>query len=117
MAKLAEIHWGGSWPRRLLVFAVLASVVLRVAWITEPCRTPCRSAADHTLIFDETYYVAAARVIDGLPPLRGQQHYADVPAGVDPNAEHPQLAKLVIAGSIRLLGDGPWAWRDRKTVV
>jgi predicted membrane-bound dolichyl-phosphate-mannose-protein mannosyltransferase len=37
--------------------------------------------------------------------------YAGAPAGDDPNAEHPQLAKLVIAGSIELFGDGPFAWR------
>ena len=33
------------------------------------------------------------------------------PLGDDPNAEHPQLAKLVIAGAIELFGDGPLAWR------
>jgi len=37
--------------------------------------------------------------------------YADAPSGVDPNAEHPQLAKLIVAGSIELFGDDPIAWR------
>ena len=31
--------------------------------------------------------------------------------GTDPNAEHPQLVKLIMAGAIELFGDGPFAWR------
>jgi len=27
------------------------------------------------------------------------------------NSEHPQFVKLVIAGAIKLFGDGPFAWR------
>jgi 4-amino-4-deoxy-L-arabinose transferase-like glycosyltransferase len=62
------------------------------------------------LVFDENYYVNAAKVIAGMHPPAGSA-YAASPLGDDPNAEHPQLAKLVIAGSIELFGDGPWAWR------
>jgi predicted membrane-bound dolichyl-phosphate-mannose-protein mannosyltransferase len=106
------------WPavRRpsLPVLALLAlcavSFGARAAWIGAPCRSPCASANDHTLIFDEIYYVNAARVIAGIHPPPGSP-YADAPLGVDPNAQHPPLAKLIIAGSIELLGDGPWAWR------
>jgi predicted membrane-bound dolichyl-phosphate-mannose-protein mannosyltransferase len=86
------------------------SLGARLAWLEQPCRAPCRTAADHVLVFDEAYYVNAARVIAGLAPPAGQR-YADAPLGEDPNSEHPQLAKLVIAGSIELLGDGPLAWR------
>ena len=32
-------------------------------------------------------------------------------SATDPNSEHPQLAKLIIAGGIELFGDGPFAWR------
>jgi 4-amino-4-deoxy-L-arabinose transferase-like glycosyltransferase len=37
--------------------------------------------------------------------------------GDDPNAEHPQLAKLAIAGAIELFGDGPFAWRIGSVVL
>ncbi|MDQ6615125.1 MAG: phospholipid carrier-dependent glycosyltransferase [Actinomycetota bacterium] len=49
------------------------------------------------LVFDENYYVSAARTI-----LR---------TGVDPNREHPPLAKAMIAGTIRVFGDNPLGWR------
>ena len=94
----------------LLVALLAASTLARLAWLSEPCRAPCRSAGDHILIFDEAYYVNAARVIVGITPPHGAP-YANAPLGVDPNSEHPQLAKLLIAGGIELFGDGPLAWR------
>lgn len=100
----------------LLVVLCLASFAARAAWIGAPCHAPCRSAADHVLIFDETYYVNAARVIAGVHPPRGAP-YADASLGVDPNAEHPPLVKLIIAGSIELFGDGPLAWRLGSLVM
>ncbi len=42
---------------------------------------------------------------------RGRAPYAEAPLHKDPNAEHPQLAKLFIAASIKVLGDNPWGWR------
>jgi predicted membrane-bound dolichyl-phosphate-mannose-protein mannosyltransferase len=97
-------------PMILLVVLCMASVGARAAWLGDPCRSPCRSATDHLLVFDESYYVNAARVIAGIHPPAGSS-YASAPLGTDPNAEHPQLAKLVIAGAIELFGDGPFAWR------
>ncbi len=97
-------------PLVLLAMLTVLSLGARVAFLSEPCRKPCRSAADHVLIFDEQYYVNAARVIAGIHPPAGAP-YARAPLGTDPNAEHPQLAKLIIAGSIELFGDGPFAWR------
>jgi len=95
---------------RLLAAVIALSLVARVAFIDEPCHAPCRSVADHAPIFDETYYLGAAHVIAGVAPLHGEQ-YGGAPPGVDPNSEHPQLAKLVIAASIETFGDGPLAWR------
>jgi predicted membrane-bound dolichyl-phosphate-mannose-protein mannosyltransferase len=94
-----------------LLGAVLAiSLLARVAWLGEPCRSPCRSANDHLLVFDEAYYVNAARVIAGIHPPPGVS-YANSPLWTDPNSEHPQMVKLLIAGGIELFGDGPFAWR------
>ncbi len=96
----------------LVLLAVLSalSLAVRLALLDEPCRKPCRSASDRVLVFDERYYVNAARVIAGIHPPSGSP-YANAPLGTDPNAEHPQLAKLIIAGAIELFGDGPFAWR------
>ena len=97
-------------PLVLLALVSLASLGARVGGLGDPCRSPCRSASDHLLIFDEAYYVNSARNIAELRPPPGST-YDDDPLGDDPNAEHPQLAKLVMAGSIELFGDGPFAWR------
>jgi dolichyl-phosphate-mannose-protein mannosyltransferase len=94
----------------LLGALLVVSTAARLAWIAEPCMAPCRSPDDHILVFDETYYVNAARVIAGIRPPKGAP-YANAPLGVDPNSEHPQLAKLLMAGGIELFGDGPVAWR------
>jgi predicted membrane-bound dolichyl-phosphate-mannose-protein mannosyltransferase len=100
----------------LLGAVLLVSLGARVAWLGDPCRSPCRSANDHLLIFDEDYYVNAARVIAGIRPPHGAP-YANAPLGTDPNSEHPQLVKLIIAGSIELFGDGPFAWRLGSLVL
>jgi dolichyl-phosphate-mannose-protein mannosyltransferase len=93
-----------------LIAVSVVSLVVRVAWLSEPCANPCRGPAAHGLVFDEVYYVNAARRIDGIA-VPDNENYAGDPAGQDPNSEHPQFAKLVIAGAIRLFGDGPFAWR------
>ncbi len=88
-------------PRLALGLLLLASLWCRLVWLTTP---------DKASIFDEVYYVNAARRIDGIA-VPHNQSYAGDPAGQDPNSEHPQFAKLVIAGAIELFGDGPFAWR------
>ncbi len=100
-------------PRAPLVaLAVVSALSLggRALFLDEPCASPCTTANDHTMIFDEAYYVNAARVIAGIRPPAGD-HYSDAPLGTDPNAEHPQGVKLVMAAAIELFGDGPFAWR------
>ena len=90
---------------------ILALAFLVRAWdISIPCSQPCSTPSSHTLIFDEAYYVNAARIIDGITPGGGQT-YAMAPLHSDPNAEHPQLAKLIIAAGIKWFGDDPWGWR------
>ena len=97
-------------PAFVLAAILVASLGLRLWHIGSPCNAPCKTGSDHGLIFDEAYYVNAARVIDGIHPPPGVS-YADAPLHKDPNAEHPQLAKLVIAGGIKVFGDNPWGWR------
>jgi dolichyl-phosphate-mannose-protein mannosyltransferase len=86
-------------PGNTVGLLLLVSVLLRVAWLNIPSQG---------LIFDEAYYVNAARVILHLPPT---SHYADAVPGFDPNTEHPALGKLLIAGSMAILGDNSVAWR------
>jgi predicted membrane-bound dolichyl-phosphate-mannose-protein mannosyltransferase len=97
-------------PLVALVLVSILSLGARSLLLDEPCQSPCTQAGEHTLIFDEAYYVNAARVIAGIRPPVGS-HYADAPLGTDPNAEHPQGAKLIMAAAIELFGDGPFAWR------
>jgi 4-amino-4-deoxy-L-arabinose transferase-like glycosyltransferase len=62
-------------------------------------------------VFDERYYVSAARVIAGIPTTSGDAYRGAAPVGADPNAEHPQLGKLIIAGGMVVLGDNTIGWR------
>src|SRR5579863_7590529 len=105
--RLLRVPW---LPSALLGVVCVISVFARVAWLSEPCSNPCSGPTAHALIFDEEYYVNAARRIDGIA-VPHNQSYAGDPAGEDPNSEHPQLVKLIIAGAIQLFGDGPFAWR------
>lgn len=66
------------------------------------------------LIFDEKYYVNAARVLLHLPvPCPGGHcdPYASMTPGIDPTSEHPPLGKLLIAAGMKLYGDNPFGWR------
>ncbi|MGH2896047.1 MAG: glycosyltransferase family 39 protein [Solirubrobacteraceae bacterium] len=107
---LARLQTSTRAPIIGLILVSVLSLGARSLLLDEPCQSPCTTANEHTMIFDEAYYVNAARVIAGIHPPQGD-HYSDSPLGTDPNAEHPQGAKLIVAASIELFGDGPFAWR------
>lgn len=69
-------------------------------WIRKPA----------VLLFDENYYVNAARRMLGVR-IAADQIYAASPAGLDPNFAHPPLGKLLISMGIRTFGDNPLGWR------
>lgn len=62
-----------------------------------------RLTTPHTLMFDETHYVPAARTLLSLA----------APA----NIEHPLLAKELIAAGILLFGDNSLGWRAFSTLA
>lgn len=55
-----------------------------------------RLGTPNKIYFDEIHYVVAAR---------------NMLEGIAKNREHPMFAKEVLAASIAILGDRPWAWR------
>jgi dolichyl-phosphate-mannose-protein mannosyltransferase len=90
---------------RLFLLLFVIDVILRAIWLDKPTGS---------LIFDEWYYVNVARVILRLPQSLGansQPPYVNVPPGLDPNHEHPPLAKLLIAFSMYFLGNNAFGWR------
>lgn len=87
-------------PLVLLAVVSVASLALRSLWIMNPRR----------LVFDEHYYVNAARRILGVRLSPGTI-YADAAAGLDPNFSHPPLGKVLISLGVRTFGDNPLGWR------
>lgn len=88
-------------PLIVLLLILIASAVVRVIWLDLPGKG---------LIFDEAYYVQAARTLLGWPVPEGA-HYAGKPPFLDPNTEHPPLGKLLMAASMVVFGDSGIGWR------
>src|SRR5690349_18659178 len=98
-------------PYVLLAVVIALSIGVRSFRLEQPCGKPCSDRAKDSLIFDEAYYVNAARRIAGVAGADDQPDYAKAPAGTDPNAEHPQLGKLVMAAGIEVFGNRPLGYR------
>ena len=88
-------------PGTVLPLVFIGAFLARFAWLDAP---------HGSLIFDEAYYVQAARTLLGWPVPSGA-HYAGSAIGLDPNSEHPPLGKLLMALSMSVLGDNGYGWR------
>ena len=91
---------------RLLLYLLLAFLISSFLWLDKP---------DRALIFDEKYYVNVARNILKLP--HDPDVYSDATPGMDPNREHPFLAKGIIAFSMIIFGNNGWGWRTPSVIL
>ncbi len=89
--------------RFVLGLLLFASLLCRLVNINTP-------GGPTGYVFDEKYYVNAARVILGIPVPAGDPYGAEA-VGMDPNHEHPPLGKVMIAASMRVFGNTPFGWR------
>ena len=84
-----------------LALLLVAAFLLRILWLNLPTGS---------LIFDEVYYVNAARVMAGIQPDPGAPYFY-APLHLDPNTQHPPLGKVFMLASMTLFGDNGIGWR------
>ena len=60
-------------PVIALCLILVLSLAARLYELNQPCSNPCSTPGSHTLIFDEDYYVNAARVIDHINPRKASR--------------------------------------------
>ena len=106
-------RWLRSLPRHRHLPLILLGVVaaLSIGARVFHLDIPSEDHPGQGFVFDEKYYVNAARVIAGAPMNTTDTYAAASPGGTDPNGEHPQLGKVLIAASIKVFGDNPIGWR------
>ncbi len=83
-------------PELALLAVVVLTLILRLSILEYPKRETYGGIVSWDFIFDEKYYVSAAR---------------DMLADKATNNEHPPLVKVFIALGIMFLGDNPAGWR------
>lgn len=92
--------------KHILILLLVLSFFLRIFRLSEPNR----------YIFDEVYHVVTARGYSQNNP----ESYNPFSKSPEPKTAydwlHPPLAKLIQAGSIKLLGDTSFAWRFPSAV-
>jgi hypothetical protein len=69
-----RLHDSLTDPGQMLAIVLIVALVARAAWLAVP----------NALVFDEAYYVNAARILLGIQ-LDPGAHYAGSPFGLDPN--------------------------------
>lgn len=106
-------RWLRGLPRNPRLPLILLGVVcaLSVGARVFHLDIPSETQPGKGFVFDEKYYVNASRVIAGVKMDLGDTYATASPRGTDPNGEHPQLGKVIIAASIKVFGDNPIGWR------
>lgn len=106
-----------SWARRLLAHRRAPLVLLGLLCLlgigvrAYHLEIPPSAKPGQGYVFDERYYVSAARIIAGSRHTLGDVYAGASPVGTDPNGEHPQLGKLIIAAGMGVFGDNTVGWR------
>lgn len=98
-------------PARLRAVVLGVICVVAVGVRAYHLDVPPAEKAGAGYVFDERFYVPAALSIAGKRTVVGDAFQAGAPLGADPNGQHPQLGKLIIAGGIVALGDNAVGWR------